>query len=289
MTKKIFLLCLAILLVMQGVVSTKKNEGLPEEDRIKIAVEVKDGSRHKELGTAHSLELFLNDKLIEKNLVTVVDTDISNEDGLILDEEVVARQNLNAENIGEILIFDAVELPRASTVAKDFEQAFYKNFDVDYVVRCEVLALGATKVEDKTIGIVSSLVGGGLSFGGGNGSSNRDKTLRRVGTGIGLLGFGSLLDATKRTALNTVVNMQFISVETGEVVWENNFTGKAVKHHSPDKGYDDVWTQAYMESVEDSAKLIAKRVNKYVDKVIIKGKSDKDFMPKGIPFSKGLF
>lgn len=288
MTRKIFLLCLAMLLVMQGAVSAKKNEGLPEEDRIKIAVEVKDGSRHKELGTAQSLELFLNDKLVEKNLVTVIDTNISAEDGLISDEDIAIEQNYIAENIGEILIFDAVELPRASTVAKDFEPAFYKNFGVDYVVRCEVLALGATKVEDKAIGLITGIVGGGLSF-GGSGSSNRDKTLRRVGTGIGLLGFGSLLDVTKRTALNTVVNMQFISVETGEVVWENNFTGKAIKHHSPDKGYDDVWTQAYMESVEDSAKLIAKRVNKYVDKVIIKGKSDKDFMPKGIPFSKGLF
>ncbi|MBQ6759361.1 MAG: hypothetical protein IJP42_09830 [Selenomonadaceae bacterium] len=285
MIRKIFLLCLAMLLVMQGAVSAK-NEGLPEEDRIKIAVEVKDGSRHKELGTAQSLELFLNDKLIEKNLVTVVDTNTSGEEQT--PAETLIEQNYIAENIGEILIFDAVELPRASTVAKDFEQSFYKNFGVDYVVRCEVLALGATKVEDKAIGLITGIVGGGLSL-GGSGSSNRDKTLRRVGTGVGLLGFGSLLDVTKRTALNTVVNMQFISVETGEVVWENNFTGKAIKHHSPGKGFDDVWTQAYMESVEDSAKLIAKRVNKYVDKVIIKGKSDKDFMPKGIPFSKGLF
>lgn len=285
MTRKIFLICLALLLVMQGVVSAK-DEGLPEEDRIKIAVEVKDGSRHKELGTAQSLELFLNDKLVEKNLITVVDTNTS--DAEQTTAETLVEQNYIAENIGEILIFDAIELPRASTVAKDFEPAFYKNFGVDYVVRCEVLALGATKVEDKAIGLVTGLVGGGLSF-GGSGSSNRDKTLRRVGAGVGLLGFGSLLDVTKRTALNTVVNMQFISVETGEVVWENNFTGKAIKHHSPGKGYDDVWTQAYMESVEDSAKLIAKRVNKYVDKVIVKGKSDKDFMPKGIPFSKGLF
>ncbi|MBQ3433639.1 MAG: hypothetical protein IJG24_01180, partial [Selenomonadaceae bacterium] len=249
MIRKIFLLCLAMLLVMQGAVSAK-NEGLPEEDRIKIAVEVKDGSRHKELGTAQSLELFLNDKLIEKNLVTVVDTNTSGEEQT--PAETLIEQNYIAENIGEILIFDAVELPRASTVAKDFEQSFYKNFGVDYVVRCEVLALGATKVEDKAIGLITGIVGGGLSL-GGSGSSNRDKTLRRVGTGVGLLGFGSLLDVTKRTALNTVVNMQFISVETGEVVWENNFTGKAIKHHSPGKGFDDVWTQAYMESVEDSA------------------------------------
>lgn len=289
--RKIFLLCLAMLLVMQGAVSAKKNEGLPEEERIKVAVEVIDGSRHKELGTAQSLELFLNDKLVEKNLVTVVDTKIFDEDkksagGLILDEDVVVEQNYIAENIGEILVFDAVELPRPSNKPKNFEQAFYKNFDVDYVVRCEVLAFGVTKVEDSTIGTISSIVGSGLSF-AGSGSSDRDKTLRRVGTGISLLGFGELLDVTKRTALNTVVNMQFINVETGEIVWEKNFTGQAIKHHKPDKNYDDAWTQAYMESVEDSAKLIAKRVNKYVDKVIVKGKSDKDFLPKN--FSLGGF
>jgi len=285
MTKRIFLLCLAMLLIVQGAASAKKNEGLPENERIKVAIEVKDSSRHKEFGTAQSLELFLNDKLIEKNLVTVVDTKIFDGEEKFTN---VIEQNYIADNIGEILVFNAVELPRASAVPKDFEQSFYKNFGVDYVVRCEVLALGATKVEDKTIGMVSELVGGGLSL-GGSGSSNRDKTLRRVGTGIGLLGFGSLLDVTKRTALNTVVNMQFISVETGEVVWENNFTGQAIKHHKPDKNYDDVWTQAYMESVEDSAKLIAKRVNKYVDKVIVKGKSDKDFTLPNIPFGKGLF
>ncbi len=287
--KKFFLLCLAMLLVMQGVALAKKNAGLPEEDRVKVAIEVKDGSRHKEWGTAQSLEIFLSDKLVEKNLITVVDTKVFDEpsDGLILDEDVLAGQNSIAENIGEILVFDAVELPRTSTVPKDFEQAFYKNFDVDYVVRCEVLALGATKVEDKKIGIISDVVSNGLCF-AGSGSSDRDKTLNRVGTGIGLLGLLGMSDFTKRTALNTVVNMQFISVETGEVIWEKNFTGQAIKHHKPNKNYDDAWTQAYIESVEDSAKLIAKRVNKYVDKVIIKGKSDKDFLPTKLPFSKGL-
>lgn len=289
--RKIFLLCLAMLLIMQSAVSAKKNEGLPEEERIKIAVEVIDGSRHKELGTAQSLELFLNDKLVEKNLITVVNTktfdeDKKSADGLILDEDVVVEQNYIAENIGEILVFDAVELPRPSNNPKNFEQTFYKDFNVDYVVRCEVLAFGITKVEDRTIGMVSGVIGNGLSFAGG-GSSDRDKTLRRVGTGIELLGFGELLDITKRTMLNTVVNMQFINVETGEIVWEKNFTGKAIKHHKPDKNYDDAWTQAYMESVEDSAKLIAKRVNKYVDKVIIKGKNDKDFLPKKFSLGGG--
>ena len=99
------------------------------------------------------------------------------------------------------------------------------------------------------------------------------KTLRRVGWGIGLGGFIQ----TERTALNTVVNMQFIDVETGQILWQENFNGLAVKHHKPRKGYDDAWTQAYVESVEKSAEKVAKRVNKYVDKVIINGKSDKEF------------
>ena len=282
MLKKFFLLCLMTLLVMQGAASAKE-KGLPEEARIKVAVEVTDDTRHPEFGTAKRLENFLNDKLVEKNFVNVIDTNIS-EDGLILDEEVTADEKISVENIGELLVFNAIELPTASAVPENFNQTFYKNFGVDYVVRCEVLALGATKVDDKTIGLVTSVIGGGLSL-SGSGSSNRDKTLRRVGSGIGLLGLVGMTDMTKRTALNTVVNMKFISVETGEIVWENNFMGQAIKHHKPKKDFDDVWTQAYVESVEDTAKQISKRVNKYVDKVIVKGKSDKSFLPK--KFSAG--
>ena len=281
MIKKFFLLCLAMLLVMQGAASAKKTE-LPEEERIKVAIEITDDTRHPELGTAKKLEAFLNEKLAEKNLVNVIDTEYS-EEGLTLDEDTLAEEKISAEDIGEILIFNAVELPNPSAAPKNFNQTFYKNFGVDYVVRCEVLALGATKVEDKTLGLLTSAIGGGISF-SGSGSSHRDKTLRRVGSGIGLLGLG-INDITKRTALNTVVNMQFISVETGEIVWENNFMGQAVKHHKPNKNFDDVWTQAYVESIADTSKQISKRVNKYVDKVIIKGKSDKSFLPK--KFSAG--
>ena len=282
MLKKFFLLCLATLLVMQSAAFAKE-KGLPEEERIQVAIEITDDTRHPEFGTAKRLEDFLNDKLVEKNFVNVINTKIS-EDDLILDEEVTAEEKISAENIGELLVFNAIELPNASTVPENFNQNFYKNFDVDYVVRCEVLALGATKVDDKTIGLVTSVIGGGLSL-SGSGSSNRDKTLRRVGSGISLLGLVGMTDVTKRTALNTVVNMKFINVETGEIVWENNFMGQAIKHHTPNKNFDDVWTQAYIESVADTAKQISKRVNKYVDKVIIKGKSDKSFMPK--KFSAG--
>ena len=286
MVKRFFVLCLAVLLVMQGAASAKKNKGLPEEERIQLAIEVTDGTRHKELGTAQNLELFLNDKLIEKNLVSVIDTKIFDEEkffqsDLILDEEVTAEKKSPAQNIGELLIFDAVELPQPGTVPEDFNQTFYKNFGADYVVRCEVLALGATQVEDKTLSTIFGAAGGITSL-IGSGSGKHDKTLRRIGMGIGLGGFIQ----TKRTALNTVVNMKFISVETGEIVWEQNFTGQAVKHRKPDKDYDDAWTQAYMESVEDAAKKISKRVNKSVDKVIIKGKSDKEFLPKNFSIDK---
>ena len=206
-------------------------------------------------------------------------------DGLILDEDRLAEQKSPAENIGELLVFDAIELPQPSTVPENFNQTFYKNLGVDYVVRCEVLALGTTKVDDKAFGIVTNVLGAGFTL-SGQGSSNREKTLRRIGTGIGALSYLGMADFTKRTALNTVVNMKFINVETGEILWEENFKGQAIKHHKPSKDYDDAWTQAYMESVEKSAELIARNVNKYVDKVLIKGKSDKSFLPKNLPIGK---
>lgn len=280
MMRKIFLICLAILFGVQGA-AFAKSKGLPEEERINIAVEIKDTSRHKELDTAQNLDIFLGNKLVEKNLINVVDSTIVGEtnapfdDGLIRDEDVTAEKNVSAENIGELLVFDAVELPAPSTTPEDFDADAYRDKGAAYVIRCEVLALGATKVEDKTLATIFSALGTATAF-AGSGNKNRDKTLRRIGLGIGLGGFIE----TKRTALNTVVNMQFISVETGQILWQEHFTGQGLKPHKPDKEFDDAWTQAYVESVEDSAKRIAKRVNKYVDKVIIKGKSDKSFLPK---------
>lgn len=277
MVQKIFLICLALLLSLQGAVFAKE-KGLPEEDRIKVAVEIKDTSRHKELGTAQNLEIFLGEKLLEKNLLNIVDSKIINEsdrafdDGLIRDEEVTADKS--PANFGELMVFDAVELPAQSETPQNFDADFYKDLGASYVIRCEILALGVTKVEDKTLSTIFSAVGAATAFAGSGSNKSRDKTLRRIGLGIGLGGFIE----TKRTALNTVVNLQFINVETGQILWQENFQGLAVKHHKPRKGYDDAWEQAYVESVENSAKRIAKRVNKYVDKVIIQGKTDKSFM-----------
>ncbi len=273
MARKIFLLCLAVLLIVQGAASAKKNSDLPEEERIKIAIEVTDSSRHKELGTAEHLEDALIEELFKKNLVDILDPKIFQDDTkLILDEDTTAEKKSPFENLGELLVFDAIELPRNSRLPADFNQTFYKNFGVDYVIHCEVIALGLNKVYDDTIPTILSVAGGvtELVFSGNGG---RDETLSDIGTIVGLGGFVQV----KRTALSNVVNMKFINVETGQVMWEKNLTGQAIKHHKPRGGFPDAWTQAYMESVANSAKLIAQRVNKYVDKVIIKGKSDKNF------------
>ena len=283
MLRKIFFICLAVLLGVQGAASAK-NKGLPEEERIKVAVEIKDTSRHKELDTAQNLETFLRDKLVEKNLLNIVDTKVIGEsnkafdNGAVKDEDVTADKQSPAPNFGELLIFDAVELPAPSDTPENFRADAYKEAGAAYVIRCEVLALGTTKVEDKTLSTIFSALGTATAF-AGSGNKSRDKTLRRIGLGIGLGGFIE----TKRTALNTVVNLQFISVKTGQILWQEHFTGQAVKHRKPSKEYDDAWTQAYIESVQDSAKRISKRVNKYVDKVIIKGKTDKSFLPPGLP------
>lgn len=277
--RKIFLILLALMLSVQ-VTALAKDKGLSAEERIKVAVEVNDTSRHKELGTAQILELFLGSELVKKNLVNVVGAEDI--------KPFESNDKSSVANLGELLIFDAVELPAPNETLKDFDATFYQEAGASYVIRCEVMALGLTKVEDKTISAISGATGGIIAL-IGSGNKSRDKTLRRIGTGIGFGGF----IVTERTALNTVVNMQFIDVATGKVVWQEHFAGQAIKHHKPSKDYDDVWTQAYSESVEDTARRIAKRVNKYVDKVIIKGKSDKSFMPKGVSIgglvSKKLF
>ncbi|MBQ7628607.1 MAG: hypothetical protein IJS81_00100, partial [Selenomonadaceae bacterium] len=84
MVKKFFLFCLMMLLVVQSAASAK-DKGLPEEERIKVAIEITDDSRYEKFGTAQNLESFLNEKLIEKNLINVV-----NEKQF--DEEITAEQ-----------------------------------------------------------------------------------------------------------------------------------------------------------------------------------------------------
>ncbi len=273
MTKKFFLLCVALIVAIHGAAAAK-DKGLPEAERIQIAVEVIDGSRHKDFNTATLLEYYLDSRLVDKNLVNVVNAKP-------WDEMSAKAEGIAAENVGALLVFDAVEIPPPGDVPADFDAQHYRDIGANYVVRCEILALGLTKVDDPTLATITSLVGGGLSFSAAN-SDSRDKNIRRIAAGISLI--GGAIDM-KRTALNTVVVMQFVDVNAGKVLWQQNFVGRGFKHKSSGKEFDDIWTRALHESVEDSAKRISKRVNKYVDRVIIKGKSDDGFLPKDFSFN----
>ena len=266
-------MCVAILLAIHGAAAAK-DKGLPEAERIQIAVEVIDGSRHKDFNTATLLEYYLDSRLVDKNLVNVVNAKP-------WDEMSAKAEGIAAENVGALLVFDAVEVPPPGDLPADFDAQHYRDIGANYVVRCEILALGLTKVDDPTLATITSLVGGGLSFGAAN-SDSRDKNIRRIAAGISLI--GGAIDM-KRTALNTVVVMQFVDVNAGKVLWQQNFVGRGFKHKSSGKEFDDIWTRALHESIEDSAKRISKRVNKYVDRVIIKGKSDDGFLPKDFSFN----
>lgn len=271
MPKKLFVMCVAILLAIHTAAAAK-DKGLPEAERINVAVEVVDDSRHKDFNTATLLENYLASRLVDKNLVNVVNERFAGD---------AKAEGIPAENLGAILIFDAVEIPPPSDVPADFDQKHYQDIGASYVVRCEILALGLTKVDDPTLSTVTGLVGTGISF-AGSGNKNRDKTLRKIGTGIN---FASKFLDIHSTALKTVVVMKFIDVNAGKVLWQQNFVGEGIKHRSPGKDFDDVWTRAFHESVEDTAKMISKRVNKYVDRVIVKGKSDDGFLPKDFSFN----
>ena len=247
--RKIFLICLALLLVVQAAASAKS---LAAEERIKVAVEIEDGSRHQNLNTVQILERALDKELGKKNRLLLVGSNVT---GGPFDE------NASVANLGELLVFDAVELTEDATPPENFDADFYAEVGANYVVRCEVLALGLTKVDDDTLGIVSDVVGTGLGF--------ADKeSVQYVGLGISMLGYIQM----KRTALANVVKVQFLDATTKEVLWQEHFVGRAVKHHSGGKNYPDVWTRAFNESVEDTARRISKRVNQYVDKNIVKGK-----------------
>ena len=242
MIRKMFLICLVMLLSVQ----------VAAAEPVPIALELDDTSRHKNIGTAQILGEKLNAELVKKKFVNVVERNV-----------LVEPSDEDAE-IGELLVFDAVELPATTETPQNFDGAFYEVSGAKYVIRSEVLGLGLTKVDDDTFGIVADIVGTGLSFAS-------KESVQYVGTGIAALGYIQM----ERTALAVVVNVQFIDVANDKVLWQENFIGRAVKHHNAGKNYKNIWSRAYDEAIADTARRIAKRVNKYVDKVLIKGKTDK--------------
>lgn len=241
MRKFLVVLMAAILLVQGAAFAKKKSVELPMNERVKIAVEVTDATNFSELQTA----AILRDKLI----LQLKDTKIFNvvnptsENSLA---EIKTLENIGASDVGDIVIF--------STKNLEFEKILYQNIDAQYVIRCEILGLGTTVEDDDDFGF-----GNGIGIGVGSGGE----------FGVGILGgvSGSL-----RTFYCTAINMQLVEVESGAVIARKNFVGKSVKRKKPKKGYNDASDEAYLKALDDTAKIITKRVATFTEKNILNSK-----------------
>lgn len=244
MTKKIFVMLIAAILIIPCAVFAKKKElELPESKRVKIAVEVTDATNFTELQTFK----ILRDKLIvqfaEKKIFSVVGYG----SGELAD--IKTLENKGASDVGDIVAFNTKDLP--------FEKNFYRDMGAQYVIRCEILGIGTTMEDDDDFGF-----GNGIGIGVGSGGE----------FGVGVFGGVS---GTLRTFYCTAVNMQMVEVESGAVIARKNFVGKSIKRKKPKKGYDDASDEAYLKSLGDAAKTIVKRVSTFTEKNILNSDNKK--------------
>ena len=249
MVKKIFALCLAMILILQcaALAKEKKSEEIPIEERIKISVEVEDKTSFQELDTKKFLRLAIIEELAEKNMFTVLPEESS-------DEKFSAIKSLgekqSASDVGEFLVFNPAENN------SEFDKNFYANLGADYVIQCKIIGLGTTKKNFDSVGI-----GSGIGLG------------RHSHFGIGI--FTPIGINFRRTIYCTAVNVKFMKVDTNVVVWQKNIVGQAFKHKKPKKNYDDATDEAYLESIESVAENISDSVEKYAKKFLLKKPDDK--------------
>ena len=245
MTKKIFVMLIAAILIIPCATLAKKNsEEIPLSKRVKIAVEVTDATNFTELQTAQ----ILRDKLILqfKNAKIFNAVNPTAENFLA---EIKTLENKGASDVGDLVIFSTKDLP--------FEQNFYRNMGAQYVIRCEILGIGLSEEKDDDFGF-----GNGIGIGVGSGGE--------FGVGV----FGGVSQPL-RNFYCTAVNMQMVEVESGAVIARKNFVGQAVKRKKPKKGYDDASDEAYLKSLDDAAKIIVKRVSTFTEKNILNSSGKK--------------
>ena len=243
MNKKFFALCLMLLLFLQGVTFAKEKKAaeIPAEELIKISVEVEDKTSFLELGTDKFLRGALVEKLLQKNIFNVLPEELAEEK---FSDVKTLGEKKSASDVGEILIFNPAEN------ISDFDEDFYKSLGADYVIQCKIIGLGTTKKDFDSIGL-----GSGIGIG------------RHGHFGIGI--FTPIGANFKRTTYCTAVNVKFLKVETGAVIWQKNVIGQAFKHHKPKKGYDDATDEAYFESIDSASKDISDGVEKYAKKFLL--------------------
>lgn len=251
MSKKIFLLCLAVIFIFQSAAfAKKKSVEIPLEDRIKISVEVEDKTSFQELDTKKFLQLAIIEEFAEKNTFNVLPEELAAEK---FSEIKTLGEKQTTSDVGELLIFNPSEVSKDGENIS-FDQNFYKELGANYVIQCKIIGIGTTQKNFDSVGI-----GSGIEIG----------RHRHFGVGI----FSPVGINFKRTAYCVVVNVKFIKVDTNVVIWQKNIVGQAWKHHKPRKGYDDATDEAYLKAIKSAAEKISYSVEKYTEKFLLK-KSD---------------
>ena len=143
MIKKIFVLSLVIVFIFQGATLAKKKDKIPNlspEDRVKIFVEVEDKTTFRELDTAEILRGIISEQLVEKKIFNVIG-----------DEEITGKfstmkslgEKKSAADVGDLLYFNPAELSYGVTDG-DLIQEKYLSRGIEYVIKCQILAIGTT-------------------------------------------------------------------------------------------------------------------------------------------------
>ena len=236
MTKKIFVMILAaIFLIPCAAFAKKKSAEIPMNKRIKFAVEVTDTTNFTELQTAEILRDKIIFQLKEEEIFNILNPTYEN-----FLAEVKTLKNEGASDVGDLIMFPSQN--------PEIDGDKYKGIGAEYVICCEILGIGMALEKDNDFGF-----GNGIGIGIGTGGS--------FGVGIGVNDNTAL-----RKLYCTAVSMKIVEVESGAVVARQNLAGQAFKRRKPKKGYEDASDEAYLKSLDDAAKIIVKRVNRFAAK-----------------------
>ena len=260
MLKKIFALCLALIFIFAvGEAKSKdKVPEIPENERITIAVEAEDKTSFDYLGTDKYLCGMIAEMLDETKIFKVLDAE-TGEPVIFGAEKISETKSLgerkSGADVGELLYITPATKDEKPDNHSDVDTTAYKSRGIDYLIRCEILGIGMVKKEMNT----------GLAGGIGIGIGSH----RRHGWGFGI---GTVISDSylmRRNFYCTAVNVKFISVDTGIILWQKNLSGEAAKHRKPSKGYDDAFDEAYLKSINSAALKISKQVTEYSTKYFL--------------------
>lgn len=248
--KKFFTTLIAAIFLLanfSAVHAKKKEIEISPEDRVKISVEVEDKTSFKELDTAEILRGIISEQLADKKIFNVIS-----------DEEITGKysamkslgEKQSASDVGELLYFNPAEISYGAGTDSDLET---EKYNCDYLVKCQILALGTTAK-------AGEVFGANPGFGIGIGS-------RHSHFGFGI--YSPIGISTKQMIYCTAVNVQFIKVDTNVVLWQRNLIGQAIRHKKPSKGYDDRSDEAYLKSLKNASETIVERVERYSESFLI--------------------